>query len=146
MNKCFDVSMQIQESMSMSIAGCQLKWLSILAHLAHLTHSYFSVVFSAIIHTIALDSIQRIKRFPVTKDKLGEKWPMLTTFLSRRQPPLLVTLGYSYISLGFYHKHVFRSAYWALAILTAQARHSSIIYHNSRARFNLTINIDASSP
>ena len=64
--------MQIQESMSMSLAD-HLVWviLSILAHLAHLAQSYFSLIVSAI-KTYNCDNLQWLK--------LGGKWPMLTTF------------------------------------------------------------------
>ena len=41
-NKCFDLSIQIQKNMSV-VSG----WVNILAHLAHLAQSYFSLIFSA---------------------------------------------------------------------------------------------------
>ena len=54
---------------------------SILAHLAHLAQSYFSLIFSAInTYNCSWFDLTNKKICSDWRQKLGEKWPMLTTF------------------------------------------------------------------
>ena len=78
---------------------CEQSWLSgwiffnILAHLAHLAQSYFSLIFSAINTYNCFWFDLTIKKNLVTEDKsMVKNDQCLRLFSSRRQPPLLINL------------------------------------------------------
>ena len=103
--------------------------LNILAHLAHLAQSYFSLIFSAT-NTYNCFQFEQINKNSCSDKSLMKSEQRLQLFSSRRQPPLLVTTSQRY-SL-FSHIATITS-FWSFILIMRwiEEQRQSDVYHNN---------------